>query len=345
MILVLLNESVLPLARYISQLFPTIIFKMYSRKYILASLLAIALTEGAAFESDILSESLVEAPISSHAAASAEHSEEVQGVELSEDCIICMEAMTQATAMAFPGPCAFNKPDVSAADTHHMFHKDCLQRWISRHPNCPVCRAPTAPGIVPPVDPLQRAVRERVERDVEVQPDRFDFDLRWPADDDDLALFVANNPQAQSLVIRGTRMTDAGVAHLAGLPNLHELILEAPGVTGSGLSHLAQLEHLWRLRIVGNQVTDQSLAQIATLTRLSHLVVMSENLTAAGGLQHLAELPALEFLGIDRVLLPDLSAFERFPRLTRLKIGLGCRLASRTIQEFRNARPDIEVEN
>lgn len=33
----------------------------------------------------------------------------------------------------------------------HMFHKECLEVWLSKHSSCPYCRMELLPAVVPPV--------------------------------------------------------------------------------------------------------------------------------------------------------------------------------------------------
>jgi hypothetical protein len=59
-----------------------------------------------------------------------------------------------------------------------------------------------------------------------------------------------------------TKVTDAGLVHLAGLTDLEELGLAQTAVTDAGLSHLKGLKKLKRLDLVGTKVTDKGAADL-----------------------------------------------------------------------------------
>lgn len=59
-----------------------------------------------------------------------------------------------------------------------------------------------------------------------------------------------------------TKVTDAGLVHLAGLTELEELGLAQTAVTDAGLSHLKALKKLKRLDLAGTKVTDKGAADL-----------------------------------------------------------------------------------
>jgi hypothetical protein len=59
-----------------------------------------------------------------------------------------------------------------------------------------------------------------------------------------------------------TKVTDAGLVHLAGLPELEELGLAQTAVTDAGLPHLKGLKKLKRLDLAGTKVTDKGAADL-----------------------------------------------------------------------------------
>jgi len=65
-----------------------------------------------------------------------------------------------------------------------------------------------------------------------------------------------------------TGITDAGLAHLAGLKRLRRLTLEKTNVTNDGLKHLAALEQLARLDVKYTQVTEGGLQHLKGAKRL-----------------------------------------------------------------------------
>ena len=64
------------------------------------------------------------------------------------------------------------------------------------------------------------------------------------------------------LDVREPKVTDAGVAHLAGLTNLEELNLFSQNVTDEGLEHLKGLSALSKLDVRSTKVTEQGLNRL-----------------------------------------------------------------------------------
>jgi len=68
-----------------------------------------------------------------------------------------------------------------------------------------------------------------------------------------------------------TQVTDAGLAHLAGLPVLETLLLSGAQVTDAGLAHLTELPTLKSLHLGGTQVTAAGLVHFQKMPALRHL--------------------------------------------------------------------------
>ncbi|MCS7272507.1 MAG: hypothetical protein NZ703_15595, partial [Gemmataceae bacterium] len=70
-----------------------------------------------------------------------------------------------------------------------------------------------------------------------------------------------------------SKITDAGLAHLAQLTQLQQLDLESCSkITDAGLAHLAPLTQLQHLNLRGcDNITDAGLAHLAKLTQLQQL--------------------------------------------------------------------------
>ena len=77
-------------------------------------------------------------------------------------------------------------------------------------------------------------------------------------------------------------VTDASLAHLAGLTALELLILDGTHVTDAGLAHLTGLTALKALDLIGTQVTDAGLAHLAGLAALETLDLAGTQVTDAG---------------------------------------------------------------
>ena len=64
------------------------------------------------------------------------------------------------------------------------------------------------------------------------------------------------------LYARGTRVTDAGLGHLAGLPWFTILDLRGTGVTDAGLASVRSLPMLRRVYLAGTKVTDEGVRRL-----------------------------------------------------------------------------------
>ena len=95
------------------------------------------------------------------------------------------------------------------------------------------------------------------------------------------------------LNLRGTKVTDAGLAHLANIKSLTQLHLERTAVTDAGLAHLSGLENLEYLNLYGTQITDAGLAHLQNLKKLKKLYVWQTGVTKAGAEQLTASIPEL----------------------------------------------------
>jgi Leucine-rich repeat (LRR) protein len=67
------------------------------------------------------------------------------------------------------------------------------------------------------------------------------------------------------------QITDAGLAHLAGLNQLQWLNLDRTQITDGGLAGIAGLTQLQSLNLDRTQITDAGLAHLAGLTQLRDL--------------------------------------------------------------------------
>jgi hypothetical protein len=69
-------------------------------------------------------------------------------------------------------------------------------------------------------------------------------------------------PLLDSLVLSGTKVEDASLAHLARLKGLKSLLLEDTPITDAGLVHLAGLPGLKSLNLANTRVTDEGVARL-----------------------------------------------------------------------------------
>lgn len=53
-----------------------------------------------------------------------------------DTCVICMRYFASQT------PMVCNKPFVKRVKCAHVYHADCLNRWLEKNTTCPMCRFP-----------------------------------------------------------------------------------------------------------------------------------------------------------------------------------------------------------
>ena len=119
----------------------------------------------------------------------------------------------------------------------------------------------------------------------------------------------------ETLILDFTDVTDAGLAYLiTGLPALTRLGLTYSEVADAGLVHLTGLTALKELRLDETQVTDAGLAHLTGLTALKDLSLDNTQITDAG-VVHLTGLPALRNLGVAHTQVTDAGVAELRKRL------------------------------
>lgn len=97
-----------------------------------------------------------------------------------------------------------------------------------------------------------------------------------------------------SIDLARTKVTDAGLAQLAGMKNLTELHLENTGITDAGLDHLKGLASLEYLNLYNTKVTDAGAQKLTALTKLKALYLWQTGVTKVGVAQIKAKLPATQ---------------------------------------------------
>ena len=86
----------------------------------------------------------------------------------------------------------------------------------------------------------------------------------------------------ETILIDGSKLTDAGIRRLAVRPSLKEIYLTpATNVTDASLAILGQVRSITTLQLPGCRVTDAGLAHLAGL-KLDHLDVSGAGITDAG---------------------------------------------------------------
>ncbi len=125
-----------------------------------------------------------------------------------------------------------------------------------------------------------------------------------------------------STPLGAARVTDAGMPYLKGLTKIGFLDLNGTQVSGAGLAHLAGLTKLETLCLGDTQVTDAGLAHVEGMTKLKGLELGGTAVTDAG-LVHLKALNDLAFLGLRGTQVTDegLAHLEGLTNLSMLDLS------------------------
>jgi len=137
-----------------------------------------------------------------------------------------------------------------------------------------------------------------------------------PVTDATLESLAAGLPELRFLSLADTRVTDAGLAHVARLTGLEELHLDNCPVTDAGVAQLAPLSHLRILDFKGTRVTDAGLAIVRRFPHLQALYLTRAPITDAG-LAHVAQLADLRTLILWETPITD-GGLTHLAALTRL---------------------------
>jgi hypothetical protein len=120
-----------------------------------------------------------------------------------------------------------------------------------------------------------------------------------PVTDDQLAL-LKEFPELRQLDLQYTKVSDRGLAHLAGLTQLEYLCLyQCTGFTDAGLAHLKKLTKLRELLLNGTKVSDGAVKHLAGLTSLEHVYLGGGTKVTPEGYRSLRQkLPKTKFSGL-----------------------------------------------
>lgn len=202
--------------------------------------------------------------------------------------------------------------------------------------------------------------------------------------DEDLARLVGRyGDRIWGIHLGNTRVTDAGLRHLAGLADIRHIGLGEEGpwdysrfpiprtgrITDAGLVHLRNLNKVQSLHIRGLPITDSGLEPLGGLTGL-HNLTLSRTRVQGPGLAHLKSLPQLGYLVLDgsaitgeglrslsalRMLgilslngipLSDegLASLKALPSLNNLEVR-GCGLTDDQVKDLQASNPTLKIEH
>jgi internalin A len=119
-----------------------------------------------------------------------------------------------------------------------------------------------------------------------------------------LLKLLAEFPKLEVVDLRGSGVTDEGLAQLKTLKGLRKLYLGRTEISDAGLKHIAGLVGLESLILSETKVTDAGLKQLAGMKKLTNLEVSGTAITDLG-LKELRELKALTTLFANRTKVTD----------------------------------------
>lgn len=101
------------------------------------------------------------------------------------------------------------------------------------------------------------------------------------------------------LYMENSALTDAGLEPLSGATRIGDLTITGSRMTDAGLHHLAPLTSLWKLRLGRSAITDAGLARLKSLQSLETLSLTETKLTDSS-VETLAGFQSLKSLNLDR---------------------------------------------
>ena len=187
---------------------------------------------------------------------------------------------------------------------------------------------------------VRRFSRAGKDREVE-------FHLRGRKLTDEGLAHVAALKNVVSLNLRDTRITSAGLKHLKGLTKLRWLHLERTAVGDEGIENLAGLVHLEYLNFYGTKITDKSLEHLKGLKKLRRLYVWKTGVTDAGAVRLKKALPKLKIVrGVDLSKLPEYSDEELdAPKPTEILKWIGVSDAEKAPRSKSGINTQVFFEN
>jgi endoglucanase len=100
--------------------------------------------------------------------------------------------------------------------------------------------------------------------------------------DADLEKIVRDNPELVELTLGGTKITDAGLAHLIQLKKLRKIRISKTAVTDAGMTDLAKCEYLEDVDVSQTKIGDFGVWELRALPRVKNLNLYLTLVTDAG---------------------------------------------------------------
>lgn len=165
---------------------------------------------------------------------------------------------------------------------------------------------------------------------------------------------LASVPSLESLDIGFVQLTDVGLDQLTSLPKLHELTIGGNKLSDAGLQSLRQMPGLTYLDLSGAQrtdsglwsvsVTESGLEAIATLQNLRCLRMNGTSVSPRGleKLKSLSKLERLDLQGCKRLNDEAVNTLKSFPALRSVDVT-GTGMTEKGIAALRQSKPDCKV--
>lgn len=122
----------------------------------------------------------------------------------------------------------------------------------------------------------------------------------------DLVTIEITNPWTYYQVERKVFVTDDDLRLIASAKNLKNLLISDTKITDAGLKHLATMTKLEILDLSGNEITDEKLSDLKPLRNLRSLYLRDTKVTPAGVATLRKILPNLDVIDADSLPIPKL---------------------------------------
>ena len=187
---------------------------------------------------------------------------------------------------------------------------------------------------------------------------------------DDLFAQIASQPGIKTLLLHGTQATDEGLKYVGKMTSLESLYFwDATSITDAGVAHLAGLKNLKNVHISWSKITDESLVLLSSLPKIEELSLQDNHFSDAGflrlkgqntlkqlatgqgsfevtdeGLIHLKEFKNLSLVDLQnsKVTAQGLYRLKGMPSLKTLWIS-GTPITDKELESFRQAMPNVAI--
>jgi hypothetical protein len=190
---------------------------------------------------------------------------------------------------------------------------------------------------------VESSLAEQIAEVVAGKSDQIHVSTTPLVDADLIAIGDAQSLRVLMIDHDDSRMTAAGMRHLAGLPHLKHLRIRGAGIDDEALAEVANIQALEILNLPRGAFTDAGLLQLKDLPRLESLRFGTPHVTTAG-IASLATFPALKRLHLIDIPIGDdgLRSLARMEQLESLYID-GGEFSDVALDELFQARPQLHV--